>query len=383
MRAKIKMFHVNMLKLHVELEPTNMCISAPEYKVSFVATVSVIDLENGDTDGVDNYESRTNVLQHGIKLTSDDPIRYKPYPIPYAMLETVNNEVDEMIEMDINERSDSPYASPFVIVKKKDQSTRFCIDFRGLNSITIFDAETMARPSKCYVAYNNLEVLGHIVGTDRLSPNPDKIEVIKNDYRPTTKKQVRSFIGMAEFYKKFVPDFSDIASPLTDLTKNGQPNQVRWEVIHEKVFSSLKNALVQTPVLKLSNFSQVFILQTDASDKGIGAILLQDEVSLDLQSKIIRIGRTINLTCTVHGIDEIDNKLTRQWSKGLDIISYNGHSTIADKYNEILTSWNQFKMEIYNVSESDVNCNYKCRYGFESHVKRIQLSRNNFECKLK
>ncbi|VDH94045.1 Hypothetical predicted protein [Mytilus galloprovincialis] len=160
---------------------------------------------------------RTNVLQHDIKLTSDDPVRFKPYPIPYAMLDTVNKEVDKMIEMDIIERSDSPYSSPFVIVKKKDQSNRFCIDFRGLNSITIFDAETM-----------------------------------------------------------------DIASPLTDLTKKGQPNQVRWEAIHERAFSSLKNALVKAPVLKLPNFSQVFILQTDASDNGIGAILLQDEDNIRL-----------------------------------------------------------------------------------------------------
>ncbi|VDI03484.1 Hypothetical predicted protein [Mytilus galloprovincialis] len=75
---------------------------------------------------------RTNVLQHDIKLTSDDPVRFKPYPIPYAMLDPVNKEVDKMIEMDIIERSDSPYSSPFVIVKKKDQSNRFCIDFRGL-----------------------------------------------------------------------------------------------------------------------------------------------------------------------------------------------------------------------------------------------------------
>ena len=440
MRGKLKMFHVNMLKLYVEREQTNVCVTAPDHKVGFVATVSVIDLENEDTDDVDNYESelietpvavaketlrdvhinealkanetvkvqclldkfshvltdipgRTNVLQHDIKLTSDDPVRFKPYPIPYAMLDTVNKEVDKMIEMDIIERSDSPYSSPFVIVKKKDQSNRFCIDFRGLNSITIFDAETMgnieemfsklsgyqfiskidltkgywqislvdaakpktafqtprglfqfkvlpfglvnsgatfvrcmrkvleglenvdnfvddiivytrsfnhhmevldsvferlasanlsARPSKCYIAYSSLEVLGHIVGTDRLSPNPDKIEVIKNAHRPTTKKQVRSFIGMAEFYRKFVPNFSDIASPLTDLTKKGQPNQVRWEANHERAFSSLKNALVKAPVLKLPNFSQVFILQTDASDNGIGAILLQDEDNIRL-----------------------------------------------------------------------------------------------------
>ncbi|CAC5426308.1 unnamed protein product [Mytilus coruscus] len=268
-----------MLKLYVERDPTNMCIRSPEHKVSFVATVSVIDLKNEDTDGVDIYESeliettaavanetlrdvhinkaltaneivkvqclldqfshvlsdipgRTNVLQHVIKLTSDDSVRFKPYPIPYTMFETLTKGVDKMIEMNIIERSDSSYSSPFVIVivKKKDQT----------------------RPSKCYIAYNSLEVLGHIVGTDRLSPNPDKIEVIKNAHSPTTKKQVRRFTGMAEFYRKFVPNFLDIASPLTDVTKKRQPNQVRWEDIHEKAFPSLKNALVQAPCFKVA-----------------------------------------------------------------------------------------------------------------------------------
>ncbi|CAG2195480.1 unnamed protein product [Mytilus edulis] len=173
------------------------------------ASLSVIDLENEDTDDVDNYESelietpvavaketlrdvhinealkanetvkvqclldkfshvltdipgRTNVLQHDIKLTSDDPVRFKPYPIPYAMLDTVNKEVDKMIEMDIIERSDSPYSSPFVIVKKKDQSNRFCIDFRGLNSITIFDAETMGNIEEMFSKLSGYQFISKI-----------------------------------------------------------------------------------------------------------------------------------------------------------------------------------------------------------------------------
>ncbi|CAC5398266.1 unnamed protein product [Mytilus coruscus] len=208
-RGKIKLFHVNMLKLYVEREPTNMCISAPEHKVSFVATVSVIDLENEDTDEVDNYESelietppavdnetlrdvhinealnaneivkvqclldqfsyvltdipgRTNVLQHDIKLTSDDPVRFKPYPIPNAMLETVNKEVDKMIDIDITERSDSPHSSPFVIVKKKDQNNRFCIDFRGLKSITIFDAETIGNREEMFSKLSGYQFISKI-----------------------------------------------------------------------------------------------------------------------------------------------------------------------------------------------------------------------------
>ena len=138
-------------------------------------------------------------------------------------------------------------------------------------------ANLTAKPSKCYIAYDSLECLGHVIGTDRLSPNPDKIEVIKNAPRPLTKKQVRSFLGLADFYRKFVPNFSHVASPLTDLTKKGKPNKVCWGESQETAFVSLKKALVNAPVLKLPDFCKEFILQTDASDTGIGAILLQEE----------------------------------------------------------------------------------------------------------
>ncbi|CAG2198485.1 unnamed protein product [Mytilus edulis] len=78
------------------------------------------------------------------------------------MLDTVNKEVDKMIEMNIIERSDSPYSSPFVIVKKKDQSNRFCIDFRGLNSITIFDAETMGNIEEMFSKLSGYQFISKI-----------------------------------------------------------------------------------------------------------------------------------------------------------------------------------------------------------------------------
>ncbi|CAC5380203.1 unnamed protein product [Mytilus coruscus] len=87
----------------------------------------------------------------------------------------------------------------------------------------------------------------------------------------------------------------------------------------------------------------------------------------------------MNITCTVHGIDSINSKLTRQWSKGPDLICYNGHPIDSNKYTEILTTGNQFKLQVKNVSESDLNCKYQCRYGFEAHAKNIQLSKDKYE----
>ena len=94
-------------------------------------------------DVLTDLPGKTNLGQHEITLSTPDPIRSKPYPLPFALRETVNAEVEDMIKMRIIEPSNSPYASPIVLVKKKDGTNRFCIDFRKLNKVTVFDAEPL------------------------------------------------------------------------------------------------------------------------------------------------------------------------------------------------------------------------------------------------
>lgn len=330
----------------------------------------------------------TTLGVHDIKLTTNEPVRTKPYPLPFVSRDTVCEEVRKMIEAGVIEPSSSPYCSPIVIVKKKDGTNRFCIDFRAINKITVFDAETIpnaddifvqlsgcryvskfdlskgywqlplgqsskeitafqtpmglyqfsvmpfglvnasasfsrlmrkllegmqcvdnfiddvivftrtfrehvcvmkdflqrlraanltVKPSKCFIGYKSLECLGHIAGNEELRPLPDKVSAISNFARPSTKKQVRSFLGLVGFYRKFIPNFSAVAAPLTDLTKKGLSNKVVWGEAQENAFTALKSALMVTPVLKLPNLNETFILQTDASDLGVGAVLLQYE----------------------------------------------------------------------------------------------------------
>ena len=103
----------------------------------------------------------------------------------------------------------------------------------------------------------------------------DKLEKIRNAGRPKNKKQVRAFLGLAGYYRRFIPAFSDVAAPLTDLTKKGRPTHVDWQEEHEHSFKTLKDMLIRSPILRLPDFDRPFILQADASDSGVGAALLQ------------------------------------------------------------------------------------------------------------
>ena len=89
---------------------------------------------------------KTSVTECKIEFTTKEPIRSKPYHVPQAMQNTIKNEVDEMLKLGVIERSDSPYGHPIVIVKKPDGSNRFCIDFRLMNKVTIFDPEPIPNP---------------------------------------------------------------------------------------------------------------------------------------------------------------------------------------------------------------------------------------------
>ena len=86
----------------------------------------------------------TFLAEHKIDLISDEPIRIKQYPIPYAMRDVVKEEIAKMLKPDVIEKSDSPFSTPIVFVRKPDGSARFCLDFRATNKRTVFDAQPMS-----------------------------------------------------------------------------------------------------------------------------------------------------------------------------------------------------------------------------------------------
>ena len=137
------------------------------------------------------------------------------------------------------------------------------------------NAELTAKPSKCVFGAEFVEFLGHYIGRDWITVNEENLEKIRTARRPTTKKEVRSFLGLANYYRVHIPTFAAVAAPLTDLTCKGQPNNIRWGQAQEKAFSNLRDSLLKRPILKFPDYSKPFILRTNASNCGLGAALMQ------------------------------------------------------------------------------------------------------------
>ncbi|XP_065925778.1 uncharacterized protein [Magallana gigas] len=424
MGGKLKTFHANLLKKYVERDTLNCgvlstcAISLIDFSdldddeqqdsilmppvtqtetakdIKFADRLTPDQLETAKSlcdsfsDVFTDIPGMTNLMEHKIVVTSSEPVRVKPYPIPFSTEKTITEEVQKMLQLNVIEPSSSPYSAPVVIARKKDGTNRFCIDYRRLNCATVFDAEPMpspesifskmtgkkfvskidlskgywqvpmadeskpltafstpsglyqfrtmpfglvnapatfsrmmrkllqgmngvenfiddvivftdtfeehlhilktvferlrdaglaARPTKCFIGFDKIDCLGHMVGNKCLEPEQDKIDAVRNAPIPQTKKQVRAFLGLAGFYRKFIPNFSAIAIPLSDLTKKGQPNKVIWTESQQRAFDTLKHMLSERPILKLPEFNETFILRTDAADDGIGAVLLQME----------------------------------------------------------------------------------------------------------
>ena len=325
-----------------------------------------------------------------IALENQTPVYVKQYPLPHSQGDAVKQEVKSMLELGVIEPASSPYSSPILLVKKKDGTMRFCVDFRRLNKVIRFDAEPLpdidalfarlgkakyfskldlsrgywqipmsagdkcktafttpagqfqfvtmpfglktagavfsrvmrrvleplqlasvqnfmddvliatetwpehlsaleivltrlkevnlsVRPKKCFLGYQDISFLGHQIGAGVMRPEQDKVEKLQGVPRPETKKQLRSFLGLSGYYRRFVPNYSVIALPLTELTKKSCHEKVEWDERCERAFVTLKSSLSRFPVVVLPDQALPFVIRTDASGIGLGAVLLQDQ----------------------------------------------------------------------------------------------------------
>ena len=125
------------------------------------------------------------------------------------------------------------------------------------------EAKLKLKESKCNFLKKHAQYLGHLILGEGIEPVPEKLESIKQMPTPRTPKEVKQFLGLIGYYRKFIPKFSDVARPLTNLTKKDLPYE--WTPECTKTFEMLKNLLTQEPILKYPDPGKPYTLYTDAS----------------------------------------------------------------------------------------------------------------------
>lgn len=137
------------------------------------------------------------------------------------------------------------------------------------------EANLKLKPSKCSLFQDHVLFLGHMISSEGIICDPSKIETVQKWPVPTNVHEIRSFLGLAGYYRRFIPQFSEIASPLTELTKKGR--KFTWSLECQEAFEKLKDKLTSAPILIYPNEEGMFIIDTDASNNAIGAVLSQKQ----------------------------------------------------------------------------------------------------------
>ena len=139
------------------------------------------------------------------------------------------------------------------------------------------------KASKCTLLHEEVHFLGHVVSAGGIATDPDKVSVVRDWPVPFTMTELRAFMGFSGYYRYFVKDYATLAAPLYNLTKQGVPYE--WTVLCQEAFQQLKETLSRAPVLAFPAENGTFILDTDASDTGLGAVLSQEQV--DGQERVL------------------------------------------------------------------------------------------------
>ena len=390
----------------------------------------------------------TTLMEHEVPVTDDIPVRQRYRRLPPSQYEQVKAHIQELLCSGVIRPSCSPYASPIVIVQKKDGSIRLCVDYRLLNAKTRKDAFPLPRieesldalggakwfstldlasgynqvvmaekdkaktafctpfglfefnrmpfglcnaPStfqrlmerifgdqslqslllylddivvfsstfedhlqrlelvlarlqghnlklnfkKCHFFQQEVKYLGHIVSAAGVATDPDKIIVVSQWKQPTTARELRSFLGFASYYRRFVEGFSKLAAPLHRLVvevigSKHKPKghdrcsiMEKWNEECEQGFQSLKERLVSAPVLGYADFTKPFILEIDASHAGLGAVLSQDQE-----------GQRRPIAFASRGLRRSERNMSNYSSRKLELLALKW--AVTDKFREYL-----------------------------------------------
>ncbi|GJS76594.1 putative reverse transcriptase domain-containing protein [Tanacetum coccineum] len=144
-----------------------------------------------------------------------------------------------------------------------------------------------AKFSKCEFWISKVQFLGHVIDSRGIHVDPAKIESIKDWASPKTPTEIRQFLGLAGYYRRFIEGFSKIAKSMTKLTQKGV--KFDWGEKEENAFQLIKQKLCSAPILALPEGSEDFVVYCDASHKGLGAVLMQREKVIAYASRQLKI----------------------------------------------------------------------------------------------
>ncbi|GKB57943.1 putative reverse transcriptase domain-containing protein [Tanacetum coccineum] len=300
-----KLSEIPVVRDFVDVFPEDLSGSPPQRQVEFH-----IDLVPGET-----------------------PVAKSPYRLAPSEMQELSRQLQKLQDKGFIRPSHSPWGPPVLFVKKKDGSFRMCIDYKELNKLTVKNSYPLPRIDDLFdqlqgarhfskidirSGYHHLRVheddipktafrirYGHFEYTvmpfgltnasavfmdlmnrskeehelhlrlelELLKKEKFKIETVKNWKDPTTPSKIRSFLGLAGYYRRFIANFSKIVKPLTSLTQKNK--KYEWGMEQEEAFQTLKSNLCDAPILSLPDGVEDFVVYCDASNQGLGCVLMQ------------------------------------------------------------------------------------------------------------
>ncbi|GKF11284.1 putative reverse transcriptase domain-containing protein, partial [Tanacetum coccineum] len=193
--------------------------------------------------------------------------------------------------MDLMNRVCKPYLDRFIIVSIDDiliysKSRKEHEGHLRLILNLLKKEELYAKFLKCEFWLSNVQFLAHVIDSEGIHVDPAKIEAIKDWASPKTPTEIRQFLGLASYYRRFIEGFSKIARPMTKLTQKSV--KFEWGEKAEAAFQLLKQKLCSAPILALPEGSENFVVYCDASHKGLGAVLMQREKVIAYASRQLK-----------------------------------------------------------------------------------------------